>query len=221
MIEILYKDKNAVVVNKPIGIPSQSDLTGDADLMSLTSAALSELGEDSRLWLIHRLDRNVGGAIVFARNKRTAAELSAAVAADGLCKTYFAVCHGNVTSGEYRDFLFKDSKANKAYVVKSLRKGAKEAVLTATEVATAQGLTLVRVQLHTGRFHQIRAQLASRGNPLVGDKKYGSRDLSARVPSLFASRLSFTLFGRDISLSVSPPTETYPWNIFDKESYKL
>jgi 23S rRNA pseudouridine1911/1915/1917 synthase len=214
-IKIVYKNRNVVIINKPAGIPSQSDPTGDKDAMTLTTEALASLGEPSQLWLVHRLDRTVGGLICFARNKKSAAELSK-IASDGsMKKNYIAVCHGHAEGGEYCDLLFKDSITSKAYVVKTERKGAKEAKLIAKPMEEKDGMTLVSVKLLTGRFHQIRAQMSARGNSLVGDKKYGSRDTKVRTPSLFASRLDFTLSLRNIKADALPPTDEYPWSLFD------
>ena len=134
-------------------------------------------------------------------------------------KKYFAVCHGEAACGEYRDYLYKDNVTSKAYVVKSARKGAKEAVLFADTVDSADTMSLSSVTLKTGRFHQIRAQFSSRKNPLVGDKKYGSRDTCARFPALFSYSLSFELFGKTVSVKTLPPIDEYPWNVFDKDKY--
>ena len=218
--EIVYKDKNVIVIIKPVGMPSQSDPSGDTDAMSAASQMLRDVGEDGALWLVHRLDRNVGGLIAFARNKKSAAALSELIAKGNLTKKYIAVCHGEAKEGEYRDFLYKDAATSKAYVVKSERKGAREAVLTLTSAAFEDGKSLVSVALATGRFHQIRAQLSARGNSLVGDKKYGSKDTKRRTPCLFSSRLSFELFGKRIAVSALPDINEYPWCIFASEIYE-
>ena len=218
-VKIVYKNRNVVVINKPVGMPSQSDTSGDLDAMTATSELLSEIGEESSLWLVHRLDRAVGGLIAFARNKRSAAELSKIVANSEMEKRYLAVCHGEAKSGEYRDLLFKDSITSKAYVVKTERKGAKDARLVAEVLEFKEEKSLVSVNLQTGRFHQIRAQFSARGNSLVGDKKYGSRDSETKAPALFANRLSFKLFGKTVSISAIPDIDNYPWNIFSKENF--
>jgi 23S rRNA pseudouridine1911/1915/1917 synthase len=212
--ELIYISKNAVAVKKPVGMPSQSDPSGDKDLMSATSDMLSALGEDPRLWLIHRLDRNVGGVVIFARNKESAAYLSELVSGEGIGKRYLAVTDGVAREGEYRCYLYKDNATSKAYVVKTARKGAKEAVLNVTRLAQRDGKSLLSVKLSTGRFHQIRAQLSAEGTALTGDKKYGSRDRLAKVPSLFACELSLKLFDEEINVSALPDTEKYPWSIF-------
>ena len=104
-------------------------------------------------------------------------------------------------------------------IVKTERRGAKEAVLYATRLDFENDMSLMSVRLETGRFHQIRAQFSARGNSLVGDKKYGSRDESRRTPCLFSHYLSFELFGKKISVSARPDITEYPWCLFDSENY--
>ncbi len=223
MTEILYKSKDFVVILKPAGMPTQSDTSGDEDAMLLTSRALSDMGEPSDLWLVHRLDRVVGGLVVFARNKATAAELSELVGGRGMEKEYLAVVEGRAEGGVMRDFLFKDSKQGKSFVVDTERRGAKLAELEYMPLAFAEGergvRTLVKIKLHTGRFHQIRAQFSSRGHSLVGDGKYGSHDNKAKMPALFASRLAFAVKGKKTEVTALSDLDSYPWSIFEKECY--
>ena len=222
-MEILYKDKNLIAINKPAGIPVQPDPTSDKDAMSLCTEILSSQGESGALWLVHRLDRVVGGTVVFARNKRTAAALSELFSAQSTEKEYLAIVEGRAEGGVLEDFLYKDAAKGKAFVVDRKRAGVKEAKLEYTPIATAdteRGVyTLVRVRLHTGRFHQIRAQLSSRGMPIVGDGKYGSHDNRAKMPALFSRRLSFTLGGKSYDIKKSPDIESYPWSLFDEANY--
>ena len=218
-VKIVYKDKNVIIINKPVGMPSQSDPTGDTDAMSATSAHLRDKGESDSLWLVHRLDRTVGGLLAFARNKKGAAELSRVVREGKLEKRYFAVCHGIADEGEYQDLLFKDNATGKAYVVKTERSGAKRAILQAQRLCVSEDKSLMAVKLETGRFHQIRVQFASRSHPLVGDKKYGSRDTSRRTPCLFSYELSFEISGKKVSAIDLPPIEEYPWCLFAPELY--
>ena len=223
-LTIVYKDKDVIIIDKPVGMPSQSDPTGDADAMKVTSDMLSAMGEDPTLFLVHRLDRVVGGLIAFARNKSAAAELSRTVADGEMEKLYFAICHGRIAEGgELCDFIYKDSASNKAYAVKTNRRGAKPARLTHKPLcySNTDDATLLEVSLATGRFHQIRVQLSSRTHPLIGDKKYGSRDAHVRVPALYAHSLSFTIFGRAVSVSSQPDITAYPWNLFDAEKYGI
>ena len=218
-MEILYKDKNLIAVYKPSGLPSQSDTTGDKDALTLTAEKLRLLGECADLWLVHRLDRVVGGILVFARNKKYAALLSSLVSDRGMKKEYLAVIDGVGEGGMLRDYLYKDSAKGKAFVVDRKRAGVKEAVLEYERLnskETEKGIkTLVRVDLHTGRFHQIRAQLSSRGTPISGDGKYGSRDSIPKTPALFAFRLSFEAEGKKYGFVKLPCASEYPWSLFN------
>lgn len=219
MLEILYKDRHVLAVIKPAGMPSQTDPTGAPDAMSLAKAALAEQGESGDLWLVHRLDRVVGGILVFARTKKAAGELSSLFATHEAEKCYLAVTEGEVPRGELSDLLYKDAAKGKSFVVDRARAGVKEARLIAEPISAADteggARSLVRVTLLTGRFHQIRAQLSSRGASIVGDGKYGSRDKGARMPALYAYRLTFTLFGSKYAFRVRPNTAAYPWSLFD------
>ena len=217
MVEIVKKDREYVIINKPIGVPSQPDPTGDPDALGMTSELLRSMDERAELWLVHRLDRTVGGLMVFARTKSAAAELCALAASDGIEKLYLAVAEGSVAGGEYRDYIYKDARLSKAFVVDSARRGVKEALLDCEPLVTHSERTLCKISLHTGRYHQIRVQMSSRGTPLVGDGKYGSRDKGARVPSLMAYSLAFSLGGKRISASVLPDASVYPWCLFEKE----
>ncbi len=223
MIEIVCKTKNYVVVYKPSAVPTQSDTTGDTDAMTLASQELLKLGEKTKLWLVHRLDRVVGGLVVFARSKEYAAKLSALVGCGGITKEYFAIVEGECDGGVLCDFLYKDAKQSKAFVTDRARKGAKEAILEYCAVCkkqTERGVrTLVRVKLHTGRFHQIRAQFAARKMPLVGDGKYGSHDNRAKFPALFSTRLSFEIDKDLCDVNKLPDISEYPWTLFEREDY--
>lgn len=204
-------------------MPVQPDPTADKDALTLTGEMLSEMGEASALWLVHRLDRVVGGTVVFARNKRTAAALSEIFSTQSTEKEYLAIVEGVAEGGVLEDLLYKDSAKGKAFVVDRKRAGVKEAKLEYAPIATAdteRGVyTLVRVKLHTGRFHQIRAQLSHRGTSIVGDGKYGSHDNRAKMPALFSYRLSFSVFGRNYDIKKSPDKESYPWSLFDEVNY--
>ena len=181
---ILYSDRDIVACIKPVGLDSETDVP----------AALKEaLGGE--IFPIHRLDQNVGGVMVFARTKAAAASLSRAVQEGAMVKEYVAMVHGTPPeSGDWEDFLFKDSKKNKVFTVKKERKGVKYARLEFDRLRSGEQ-SLVHIRLHTGRSHQIRVQFSSRGFPLVGDHKYGSRD-SATAPMLFSCRISLPYHGK-------------------------
>lgn len=218
---ILYKNKNVAVVYKPAGIPAQSDMSGDEDIMKITSRELDGIGENPTLWLVHRLDRTVGGLMVLARDKSTAAALSSLVGGNGMEKEYLAVLDGKADGGFLSDFIYKDSVKCKAFIAKSERKGVKKAELEYTALdsrETPSGIkTLIRIKLRTGRFHQIRVQFASRGTPLTGDGKYGSRDNNVKMPSLFAFRLAFKIKDGKIDIKQLPNADEYPWSLFNIE----
>lgn len=192
-MEILYSDKAIAVVLKPVGLDSEKEVP---------QAVAQLLG--GQVFPVHRLDKNVGGVMVFARTKEAAARLSRLIQEGQLVKEYVALVHGTPPeSGDWEDFLWKDSQKNKVFVVKKERKGVKKARLEFTRL-TAGESSLVRVRLHTGRSHQIRVQFASRGFPLVGDHKYGSRD-DATAPMLFSCRITFPHRGKEISFEALPP----------------
>ena len=172
---ILYSDRDLVVCIKPVGVDSEQELPG-------------LLGGE--IYTVHRLDKNVGGVMVYARTRQAAAALSKAIQDGTMVKEYVAMVHGTPPeNGDWTDFLWKDSTKNKVFVVKRERKGVKKARLEFSRLTEGEN-SLVRIRLHTGRSHQIRVQFASRGFPLVGDHKYGSRD-SATAPMLFSCRLTF------------------------------
>ena len=182
-MEILYSDKDITVCVKPVGLDSEHQVP---------EALQAQLGGE--YYPVHRLDKNVGGVMVYARNSSAAAALSRAIQDGTMVKEYVALVHGTPPeSGDWTDLLWKDSAKNKVFVVKRERKGVKKARLEFTRIAEGE-ISLVRILLHTGRSHQIRVQFASRGLPLVGDHKYGAKDDSP-APFLFSCCLSFPLNG--------------------------
>ena len=182
-MDILYSDKGIVVCVKPVGLDSEQEFP---------SALIEQLGGE--IFPIHRLDKNVGGVMVYARTKLTAAALSKAVQEGTMVKEYVAMVHGTPPeTGDWEDLLWKDSKKNKVFVVKRQRGGVKKARLEFTRLIAGE-TSLVRIRLHTGRSHQIRVQFSSRGFPLVGDHKYGSRD-EKTAPMLFSCCITFPYRG--------------------------
>lgn len=206
-MNILYEDRELVICEKPAGVLSEEG--GMPDL-------LREATGCREIFCVHRLDRETGGLMVYAKTRRAAAGLSAAIAAGQLQKEYLAVVQGEPEEqGILRDLLYRDAAKNKSYVVKRMRRGVREAELRYRRLETREGLSLVRVALKTGRSHQIRVQFASRGMPLVGDGKYGSayRDRSL---ALWSAVLAFPhpVTGERISRTLPPPADR-PWSLFD------
>ena len=178
-MEIIYSDRDLAVCIKPVGLDSENEVPG---------LLKESLGGD--IFPIHRLDKTVGGIMVYARTRLAAAALSKAMQDGQMIKEYVAMVHGTPPeTGDWEDLLFKDSSKNKVFVVKKERKGVKKARLE-FQTLRPGAESLVRIRLHTGRSHQIRVQFSSRGFPLVGDHKYGSRD-EAKVPMLFSCCITF------------------------------
>ena len=191
-MQFLYHDNDLAVVVKPVGLDAES---------AVPAAIIAELGGEC--YTVHRLDLNVGGVMVFARTKQAAARLSKLVQEGALIKEYRALVHGTPPEGGVlEDFLFKDSRKNKVFVVKKERKGVKKASLEFTRLTNSDP-SLLHVRLHTGRSHQIRVQFSSRGFPLVGDHKYGARD-EKKEPMLFSCCLSFPWKGEEKRFEALP-----------------
>lgn len=191
-MEILYSDGDIAVCVKPVGLDSEREVP-----------ALLKVLLGGEVFTLHRLDKNVGGIMVYARNKASAARLSKAIQDGSMVKEYVALVHGTPPeAGDWQDLLFKDSRKNKVFVVKKQRAGVKAARLEFRRL-TAGERSLVAVRLHTGRSHQIRVQFSSRGFPLVGDHKYGSR-AAETSPMLFSCRITFPYKGNTQSF------ESYP-----------
>ena len=191
-MELIYTDPGIVVCRKEPGMDSEKDVP---------EALKKQLGGD--IYPIHRLDKGVGGLMVYARAKPAAAALSKAVTEGTLEKEYLALVHGcPPAEGTWEDLLWKDSRKNKVFVVKRSRTGVREAKLS-YKVLVPGEQSLVRVHLYTGRSHQIRVQFASRGYPLVGDHKYGSRAKEETI-RLFSAGLKFPWKGKEMVFTLEP-----------------
>ncbi len=207
-MKIIHQTAEYTVVCKAAGEDSEHDLP----------EMLAEQNGDraTDYYVVHRLDQAVAGLLVLARNRVTAAELSRQLTENRLRKTYLCVVPGvpAPASGEMQDLLYKDKLKKKMFPVKRKRAGVKEASLTYRVLETQAPLTLVEVELQTGRFHQIRCQFAARKLPLVGDGKYGSRVRSPHL-ALFCRQLSFydAKEKKECSFTAAPPAE-FPWTAF-------
>jgi len=198
MLKVLYEDNHIIVVEKPVNIPSQGDKTGDTDMLTIIKEYIKEKYNkpgDVYLGLVHRLDRPTGGVMVFARTSKAASRLSEQIRENKMHKKYLCIVDGKMENmkGEYRDYLLKNEKTNTSKVVKEGTKNAKEAVLDYEVVKYNEeiNMSVLKVNLHTGRHHQIRVQMASRGHALSGDQKYGTRGRGKQL-ALWAYSLTFT-----------------------------
>lgn len=208
-IEILYRADGYAVVKKPVGADSEDK--GSESVPALVREALGCGYAEP----CHRLDKAASGAMLVATDKKSAARLSALVAEGGIKKEYLCVCEGvpEEPEGEMRDLLFFDRQKQKSYPVNRPRRGVKDASLSYRVLAQAltedgRRVSLVWVELHTGRTHQIRAQFSSRRHPLLGDGKYGSRDRGCSMALLCHAVTA------DGVRTVCEPDSKYPWSLF-------
>lgn len=195
-MEIVYSDNNIVVCVKPVGLDSEKQVPQELKKQFNTN-----------IYTIHRLDLNVGGVMVYAKTKNAAANLSRLVQEGKMIKEYIAIVHGTPPKdGDWEDLLFKDSRKNKVFVVKRIRNGVKKARLEFKRLSEGEFSTVL-IRLHTGRSHQIRVQFSSRGFPLVGDHKYGSRH-KFTTPMLYSHRITFPYNNQIVSYEKSPEWDT-------------
>lgn len=192
MIPVLYEDNHLLAVEKPANMPVQGDSSGDEDLLTLLKGYIKEKYHkpgEVYLGLVHRLDRPVGGVMVFARTSKAASRLSAQFSSHGAVKTYLAVAEGSAPGGELEGFILKDEATGSSALVPENIPGAKAARLSYAPIAYRRGRTLIRVILHTGRHHQIRVQLSGAGHPLWGDQRYNKNARPGQQIALWACSL--------------------------------
>ena len=210
-MEIIHMDRDIIVCVKPARVLSTDEPGGMPELLR------QELGDpNANIRTVHRLDRVVSGLMVYARRNKAASELSRQIREGEFDKEYLAVLHGCVPreTGLLEDLLLRSKEERKTYVVHEPGKDVQEARLSYRLLAKTEDLSKVQIQLHTGRTHQIRCQFSSRGLPLVGDRKYGSREESCEI-ALWSYRLSFRhpYTGQPMEFLREPPGD-YPWNRF-------
>lgn len=216
MNDVIYEDNHIIVVYKKANIPVCEDESKDEDLLNIIKKYLKEKYNkpgNVYLGLIHRLDRPVSGIMVFAKTSKAASRLSEQVRNHTFKKTYNAVVIGKINnSGTYTDKLLKDSKTN---IVKVDEKG-KEAILSYELINSNDNLSLVKVNLKTGRSHQIRVQFSYHNYPLYGDNKYNKNAKAGEQIALFAKKIEFIhpISKELMSFELDLPNK-YPWNIFN------
>ena len=207
-MEIIHQDRDIVVCLKPAGVLSTDEPGGVPEL-------LRQHLQTEEIRTVHRLDRVVGGLMLLARSAAAASALSRQIRDGDFDKRYLAVVHGKTPAqGELRDLLLRNKAERKTYVVSAPARGVQEAVLRYETLGRAEGLSLVRIELLTGRTHQIRCQFSSHGWPLVGDRKYSLLEDNCGI-ALWSNFLSFRhpASGERMQFS-APPPEQWPWTAF-------
>ena len=215
MINILYEDNHLLVVEKPINVLVQADNTGDKDLLTLLKKYLKEKYQkpgNVYLGLVHRLDRVVGGVMVFAKTSKAAARLTRQVQNHELKKVYYAVLCGTLKgNGRLENYLLKDEKSNTSFVDKR----GKLSILDYEVLDVQNNYSLVKIYLKTGRHHQIRVQFSHLGYPLYGDARYNKHYRKGEQIALFSKELSFyhPITKEYVTFSLDLPTR-YPYTLF-------
>lgn len=208
-MELVYTDESVVVCLKPAGVVSTDESGGVPDLVR---QALCDNKASVRT--VHRLDQVVSGLMVLARTEAAASELSRQIRNDEFAKEYLAVVHGLPERlGTLRDLLYRDKARRMTMVASEMAKGVQEAVLDYRVIASNENMSRIRIRLHTGRTHQIRVQFASRGYPLVGERKYSTLEDGCQI-ALWSYRLAFRhpVTGEKMEFTKEPP-QMYPWTV--------
>ena len=223
MVKVIYEDNHLLVVEKPVNILSQGDDTNDKDMVNLLKNYVKEKYNKPGnvfIGLVHRLDRPVGGVMVFAKTSKAASRLSEQVRNKSFKKTYRAVIHGTMNKKEdtLKDYLYKNKKTNMVSVVNKNHKEAKNAELDYETLQSKNNFSLVQIDLKTGRPHQIRVQFASRKHPLFCDQRYG-QDVNkvGQQIALWSYKIEIThpTTKEKMEFICEPPKE-YPWDLFSK-----
>lgn len=217
-LNVIYEDNHIIVVEKPANIPSQKDNTNDIDMLTIIKDYLKEKYDKKGnvyLGLVHRLDRPVGGIMVFAKTSKAASRLSDQIRNNEFKKTYIAIIDGVLKQkqGTWKDYLIKNEKTN--ITTTTTKEKGKEAILDYKVIDEKNNLSMLKINLKTGRSHQIRVQTSSRGYPIVGDSKYGKNEEKINI-ALFAYELSFIhpTKKEQMTFKLNLPNR-YPYNIFN------
>jgi 23S rRNA pseudouridine1911/1915/1917 synthase len=223
-INIIYEDNHIIVAEKPRGVLSQEDKTGDEDILTILKKYIKDKYNKPGnvfLGLVHRLDRSVGGVMVFARTSKAASRISEQIRNREFKKTYLAVVSGLIEdkANEMQDYLIKNPKNNTSSVVNERVSGAKKAILNYQVLESKENKTMVKINLQTGRHHQIRVQFSSRGYPLIGDIKYEGKNYKKSNErqglALWSYEINFLhpTEKRQLTFRCEPPDQ-YPYNEF-------
>ncbi|MDF2700396.1 MAG: pseudouridine synthase [Haloplasmataceae bacterium] len=218
-LNVLYEDNHIIVVIKPVGVLSQADETNDIDMLTIIKQYLKEKYQKPGnvfLGLVHRLDRMVSGVMVFAKTSKAASRISEEIRTHNFQKNYLAVVHGKTCTNETLiNYLLKDEKTNTVSVVNKDINNAKMAELSYQLIDFKNELSLVKIDLKTGRPHQIRVQMSHINHPLYGDKKYGVNNDRENI-ALFAYKLAFNHpVSKELMVYEAKPEYIYPFNLFN------
>ncbi|MBQ7885045.1 MAG: RluA family pseudouridine synthase [Clostridia bacterium] len=224
-LKILYEDNHIIVVLKPQNVLSQGDETTDKSLLDMVKEYIkTTYNKPGNVYvgLVHRLDRPTGGIMVFAKTSKAASRLTEQLKAKKFIKKYLAIVLGTpkYKASRLEHFLKKDTQNNIVKVVPRGVEGAKQAVLQYKTLDSLDKVSLVEVQILTGRSHQIRVQMSQIGNPIFGDAKYNGDTLAkGHNLALWAYELSFVhpTTQKPMLFKCMPPTDVVPWNVFEKE----
>ena len=215
-INIIYEDNHLLVVEKPVNIPVQEDISKDIDMITILKnyrIKKENKKNDAYIGLVHRLDRPVGGIMVFAKTSKAASRLSEEIRNNTFHKTYLAVVEGSLPQkGKLEDYLIKDKNTNTSTI--TTKEKGKYSALTYQVRGEKDNLSLIEINLITGRSHQIRVQFSTRNHPLVGDSKYGNNKNNINI-ALFAKSITFThpTTKEKLTFTLNKPNR-YPFNIF-------
>lgn len=227
-LKVLFEDNHIIVVEKSPNIPSQADKTEDIDMLSIVKQYIKEKYQkpgNVYLGLVHRLDRPVGGVMVFAKTSKSASRLSDQIRQKIFQKKYLAVVDGKIVQeeGKLEDYLYKDERNNISKVVNKDKKNAKLAKLNYKVIKydEVKDLSLLEINLHTGRHHQIRVQLANFGHSIFGDQKYGKRGQGKQI-ALWAYEISFEHpITKEVLTFKDLPEPIGTWSILSKLKINL
>ena len=227
MCDIIFEDNHLLVAVKPQNVPVQLDNSQDKDFLTMLKDYLVKTYNkqgNAYLGLVHRLDRPTGGIMVFAKTSKCAERLSKQIKDRTMEKTYFAVLDGVVKLKNNRlvNYLKKDEKTNMVRICPRFEEGAKEAILNYQVIDVKDNKTLVKIDLETGRSHQIRVQFANLGCPVCNDQKYGTGTSKGNL-ALWATQIKFDhpISKNKHCFMVPPPYDAYPWNLFNQSKYTL
>ena len=226
-MKVIYEDNHIIVVEKMVNVPSQADKTDDEDMLMIIKRYLKEKYKkpgNVYLGLVHRLDRPVGGVMIFAKTSKAASRLSEEVRNKTFKKEYLVICNGKMEKDKetLKDYLWKDEKKNTSYVVRENKKNAKEAVLDyeVLKYDKEQNLSVLKINLHTGRHHQIRVQLSSRMHAIYGDSKYHGRGAGNNI-CLWAYKLTIVHpTTKEEMTFIDLPEEKGMWRLIDNLNIK-